>query len=130
MSPGKRSPRLARQVEELTYRQICCLALFNLEVRDRYSLPDTPKVLSRLTDALDQRIGLLQEIVDLHRRTMLQQHATDHAGTDIILNTATLSPARQELVGIGGWLSVLMDLPNTIDVQQLESIAATLRTLA
>jgi hypothetical protein len=121
---------LVKQAEEITYRQLCCLALFNLNTRDRYALPDTTQILSGLTGALDPRVGLLQEIVDLHRRTMLQQRAADHPGTDIILNTATLNPARQELVGVGGWLSVLMDLPTAIAASELESLATTLRTLA
>ena len=103
--------------------------MFNLDIRDRYALPDTTKILSGLNGAMDPRIGLLQEIVDLHHRTMLQQRATEHPGTDILINTQALNPARQELVGIGGWLSVLMDLPNTIPSAELESLAATLRSL-
>jgi hypothetical protein len=53
---------LVKQVEALTYRQICCLGLFNLDIRDRYALPDTMTILSGLNGALDPRIGLLQEI--------------------------------------------------------------------
>jgi len=120
---------LVKQVEELTYRQICCLALFNLEIRDRYALPDTSEIMSGLSGPLDPRIGLLQEIVDLHRRTMLQQRSKEHPGTDIILNVATLNPSRQELVGIGGWLSVLMDLPSSINSAELEHITMTLQSL-
>jgi hypothetical protein len=120
--------QLIKETESLTYRQLCCLALFNLNVRDGYQLPDH-EVLSGVTDPLDPRIGLLQEIVDLHRRTMLQQRATDHPGTDIILNVSTLTPARQELTGIGGWLSNLMDLSATIPAKQLQALADTLRAL-
>ncbi len=116
---------LIRESEVLTYRQICCLALFNLNVRDSYSLPDSPVMDS--SDPLDPRIGLLQELLDLCRRTMLQQRASDHPGTDLVTYAPGLRPARLELVGLGGWLWELMDLSHTIAPAQLADIAALLR---
>lgn len=115
---------LIREAEALTYRQLCCLVLFNLKVRDRYSLPEK---LGAFSDPLDPRIGLLQEIFELCGRTMLQQRASDHPGTDIVTFAPGLRPARLELVGLGGWLSDLMGLPEAIEAPQLETIAALLR---
>jgi hypothetical protein len=116
---------LIREAETLTYRQLCCLVLFNLNVRDQFSLPDGTGDLS---DSLTPKIGLLQEILDLYRRTMLQQRAADHLGTDIVLYAPALRPARLELVGLGGWLTELMDLPSAIKREELEDIAALLRS--
>ena len=116
---------LIREAESLTYRQLCCLALFNLSIRDRYALPEKP--LAGVTDPLDPRIGLLQEILDLSRRTMVQQRAADHDGTDLLTYVPGISPSRLEVTGLGGWLSELMDLPTTIASAELEDLAATLR---
>jgi hypothetical protein len=116
---------LIREAEALTYRQLYCLVLFNLNVRDQFSLPDGAGDLS---DPLNPKIGLLQEILDLFHRTMLQQRAADHPGTDLVLYAPALRPVRLELVGLGGWLSELMDLPNAIGRDELEGIAALLRS--
>lgn len=116
---------LIREAEALTYRQLCCLALFTLNVRDSYSLPDHVSVGP---DPLDPRVGLLQEILDLWRRTMLQQRAADHPGTDIVLYAPALRPAALELVGLGGWLYELMGLQDEIEPGELEALAALLRT--
>jgi hypothetical protein len=117
---------LIRQAEALTYRQLCCLGLFGTPgACDTYSLPD--QVLSGQTDALDPRIGLLQEILDLYRRTMIQQRAEDHPGTDILTYAPSIRPARLEVTGLGAWLIELMDLRREIPPAELEEISALLR---
>jgi hypothetical protein len=116
---------LIREVESLTYRQLCCLALFNFGIRDSHNLPEKP--LEGVTDPLDPRIGLLQEILDLSRRTMIQQRAEDHPGTDLLTYVPGISPPRLEVTGLGGWLTELMDLPTSIPPSELEGLAATLR---
>ena len=55
---------LIREAGALTYRQLCCLVLFNLNIRDQFSLPDGSGDLS---DTLNPKIRLLQEILDLYQ---------------------------------------------------------------
>jgi hypothetical protein len=116
---------LIREAEALTYRQLCCLALFNLNLRYTFGLPNGPPLAGTI-DPLDPRIGLLQEMLDLIRRTMLQQRASDHPGTDLVSYVPALNPARLEVTGMGGWLSELMDLPHSIPEPELVAIAAIL----
>ncbi len=116
---------LVKAAESLTYRQFCLLALYNLNVRDRYGLRDGMP-LKREVNALDNAIGLYQEIRGLHDVTMLQQRSTEHSGTDIILTLDGLNPARQELVGVGGWFYELMDLSRTVPEEDLRRLASEL----
>lgn len=116
---------LVKAAEALTYRQFCLLALYNLNVRDRYGLRDGMP-LKRQVDALDNVVGLYQEIRGLHDVVMLQQRSSEHSGTDIILTLDTLNPARQELVAVGAWFYELMDLGRTVPEEELRRLASEL----
>ncbi len=112
---------LVKLVEQMTYRQLCLLALFNQNVRDQFHLQDG-EALKRAVDSLDPAIGLYQEIFQLHQNRMLQQR-NPASNTDIILNLQTTNPAHQELTGIGGWLYELMDLHVAISASELRLLA-------
>lgn len=115
---------LVRVAGELSYRQICLLALFNLNSRTAYPLHASSLDIG---DGRENQIGVLQEILDLHRRTMLQQTATDHPGHDIMLNIFHIDPSRtQTVTGPGGWLSDLMELPGSIPDEELQAVHSLL----
>lgn len=116
---------LVKLAERLTYRQFCLLALYNLEVRDEYGIRDGVP-LEQGAPPLDLSLGLMEESRQLHVLSMLQQRSSGHTGTDIILTLTTINPARQELVGLGGWLYDLMDLGGTIPAETLRDLAAQL----
>jgi len=119
---------LIRQTESITYRQLCLLSLFNLNYRDRYKLPD--KIDTKTFNGpYEIRVGLLQEIVDLHSRTMLQQRAIDHPGTDLIVAAVNIAPARQELVALGGWLYRLIWQDADLPLEEMAKIASTLQSI-
>lgn len=113
---------LVKLAERLTYRQLSLLALYNLNVRDRFDLRDGVP-LRQGAPSLTPAIGLLEEIRQLHALSMLQQRSAEHAGTDIILTITMINPARQELVGLGGWLHELMNLGASIPEEELRGLA-------
>jgi hypothetical protein len=113
---------LVRLAETLTYRQLCLLALYNLDTRDRFDILDGVP-LRQGAPPLDPALGLLEEIRQLHGLSMLQQRSLEHAGTDIILGLTTINPGRQELVGLGGWLYELMALRENIPEETMRGLA-------
>ncbi len=117
--------QLIRITERLSYRQLCMMALFNLGVRENYNLA---------AGAVDvgmgnsPSVGALLELKELHDLMIVQQTSDEGPHTDIILTTSAIHPATTQMVmGIGGWLTTLMDMPGSIPPDDIEAVAALLR---
>jgi len=110
--------RLVRLAERLSYSQLNLIALFNLNMRERYPLAEGRAFSG---DGSGNRLALLQEIFELHQLTIIQQRATGRSGHDIILNIFTIDLARTQVsTGFGGWLTDLMELPDSIPLEDLK----------
>ncbi len=106
---------LIRLVEDLSYRQLCLLAIFAkknvfLSQIDQVSKVDEPELL-----------GLLQEIYDLHSKRLIRQ------GGQSISDMKKIVPRNTTTQLTGVTLYILMDLGD-IDPDDLELLAKPLRT--
>lgn len=119
---------LTRLAEHLSYRQLCLLGLFNLNNRGMYELRNDPTGDPWNLQDNDPKVSILQEILDLHRQTLIQQKSLEHSGHDIMPNIFLIAPARTQVVaGLGGLLTNLMDLATAIPLHERNEIAALLR---
>ncbi|MFC0622819.1 hypothetical protein [Kribbella deserti] len=117
---------LVKQFDELTYRQLCLLALFNLDIKatGKYPLRQQP---ADGTAGHEPVIGVLQEVLDLYRRTMIQQ-VRPSGGNDILLTVHSINPDKIRVVsGPGGWLTALIGLPGAIPASDVSAVAHLLR---
>ena len=118
---------LIRLAQQLSYRQFCLLSLFNLANRDTYHLrSDIANNPWDLHDN-DPRVGVLQEVLDLHRHTLVQQKSLAHIGHDIMVNIFLIAPGQTHVVaGLGGLLTQLMGLATSISFTDRDAVAALL----
>jgi hypothetical protein len=117
--------QLIRMAERLSYRQIVLLALFDIRVRDAKGLHVGP---IDLQGGKTPTMSVLHDILELYRSTMLQQVSEDHPGTTILLDLTAIDPSKVQVVlGPGGWLHDLMEMPGSVFSLDVERVASLLR---
>lgn len=121
---------LIRLAERLSYRQFCLLSLFNLDKRDSYNLRTDIKSNSWSLVDNDPRVGVLQDILELHRLTLVQQKSlgNDNEGHDIMIEIFLVAPGRTHVVaGPAESLTRLADLHKSIPLSDLNGVATLLK---
>ncbi len=73
-----------------------------------------------------QRLAFCRRYLNFTRVECSSSAGDDPTKTDIILTLAVVNPARQELIGIGGFLYELMELGTTIPESELQLLATSL----
>jgi len=115
---------LIRSASELTYRQFCILALLARGDSEELDLP----VKLEVGDGSGPIVGLLTEMYDLYRRTMVQQRSHGEVQGFMALKAFDLQPKWLRTVrGPGGWLATLGDVDASIPSAEIERVAQTLR---
>ena len=106
-----------RTAEELSYRQLCLLALFGTMVRNGFSLrSDDYHREDTFTGTL---LGVLQETFELYHRGLLT--SDPQSMTDVVLQPIDIRPARTHVEVHGWWLCSLMELEEVerLDVAEI-----------
>ena len=118
---------LVRTAGELSYRQFCLLKLLTDAEITAHNLPS--KIL--VADGTGPVVGLLTDMLDLHRRTMVQQRNQDDTEGVIVLTAFQIEPNRLRTVtGPGGWIFELGELATSIPEDDLRTIADLLHAYA
>lgn len=121
---------LIRLAERLSYRQFCLLSLFNPDKRDSYNLRTDIKSNPWSLVDNDPRVGVLQDILELHRLTLVQQKSLENEnGSHVIMVEIFLvAPGRTHVVtGPAESLTRLTDLHKAIPLSDLNSVATLLK---
>ncbi len=113
----ERANLLLKMGEELTYRQMCLLAIFAIPDKTGVGLKQGD---CRGSNRIEPEVGaVLQEAYDLYTRNLV------NAGGDALLGLTDIDPANMQVQGSGVYLYNLMELWG-IDLRDLNHTASLL----